>query len=258
MSYILDALRKSESERQQGRVPDFAQQVQMIHRPRRQRRSVIIWVILALALLLNAGVLAYLFWPGHRTDAVTPAMASAPQTTEPAATQLANATGVAEPALAPTHSVPTTPAPTTPATAEAASVSLSDSTPPPGLTDDPVSQQGDPGVSQPSERPTVIVPSTPRPLPATAASTAESTSRVPHLVELPLSFQRSVPDLIFNSHIYASDPAARRVMINDHYLRIGDRFDGLRVERITEQGVVLSQNGVKFRVGTVRDWKRPR
>lgn len=253
MSYILDALRKSESERQQGRVPDFAQQVQMIHRPRRQRRSVMIWAILALALLLNAGVLAYVFWPGHRTDAATPAMASAPQATEPAAPQSASATGVAEPALAPTHSVPTTPA-----TAEVASVSPSESTPQPELTDDPVSQQGDPGVSQPSERPTVIVPSTPRPLPAAAASTAESTSRVPHLVELPLSFQRSVPDLIFNSHIYASDPAARRVMINDHYLRIGDRFDGLRVERITEQGVVLSQNGVKFRVGTVRDWKRPR
>lgn len=258
MSYILDALRKSESERQQGRVPDFAQQVQMIHRPRRQRRSVMIWVILALALLLNAGVLAYVFWPGHRTDAATTAVASTPQATEPAAPQSANATGVAEPALAPTHSVPTTPAPTTPATAEVASVSPSESTPQPELTDDPVSQQGDPGVSQPSERPTVIVPSTPRPLPAAAASTAESTSRVPHLVELPLSFQRSVPDLIFNSHIYASDPAARRVMINDHYLRIGDRFDGLRVERITEQGVVLSQNGVKFRVGTVRDWKRPR
>lgn len=258
MSYILDALRKSESERQQGRVPDFAQQVQMIHRPRRQRRSVMIWVILALALLLNAGVLAYVFWPGHRTDAATPATASAPQATEPAAPQSANATGVAEPALAPTHSVPTTPDRTTPATAEVASVSPSESTPQPELTDDPVSQQGDPGVSQPSERPTVIVPSTPRPLPAAAASTAESTSRVPHLVELPLSFQRSVPDLIFNSHIYASDPAARRVMINDHYLRIGDRFDGLRVERITEQGVVLSQNGVKFRVGTVRDWKRPR
>ncbi|MEP5175689.1 general secretion pathway protein GspB, partial [Marinobacter alexandrii] len=82
--------------------------------------------------------------------------------------------------------------------------------------------------------------------------------RVPHLVELPLSFQKSVPDLTFNSHIYASDPFASRVMINSNYLRRGDSFSGLRVESITQDGVVLSKQGQRFRVGIVRDWVSPR
>ena len=81
---------------------------------------------------------------------------------------------------------------------------------------------------------------------------------MPHLVELPLSFQKSVPDLTFNSHIYSSSPASRRVMINNAYLRIGDSFAGLRVEDITGEGVVLSLNGQRFRVGVVRDWVSPR
>jgi general secretion pathway protein B len=86
----------------------------------------------------------------------------------------------------------------------------------------------------------------------------EQAGRVPHLVELPLSFQKSVPDLTFNSHIYSSSPASRRVMINNKYLRVGDTFEGLRVDDITEEGVVLSRDGRRFRVGVVRDWVSPR
>lgn len=108
--------------------------------------------------------------------------------------------------------------------------------------------------------PTIIVPSA-RPggdEAPVAATGIEIEERVPHLVELPLSFQKSIPDLTFNSHIFSSDPQARRVMINGHYLRTGEGFAGLRVERITEDGVVLSKDGQRFRVGVVRDWVSPR
>jgi general secretion pathway protein B len=79
-----------------------------------------------------------------------------------------------------------------------------------------------------------------------------------HLVEMPLSFQKSIPDLVFNSHIYGSEPSSRRVMINNNYLKAGDFFSGIRVERITEEGVVLSKDGRSFRVGIVRDWVSPK
>ena len=126
-----------------------------------------------------------------------------------------------------------------------------------------------PGASETSTiiTPSVITPAAPTVItPSTASDNggtpvlpeAEFTGRVPHLVELPVSFQKSIPDLIFNSHIYSSDPAARRVMINDRYLRPGDSFDGIRVETITEDGVVLSKQGQRFRVGSVRDWVSPR
>jgi len=52
MSYILDALRKSETERRQGRIPDLGQQVQLIHKPRKKSIPILVWV--ALGLVLNA------------------------------------------------------------------------------------------------------------------------------------------------------------------------------------------------------------
>jgi len=244
MSYILDALRKSETERRQGRVPDLGQQVQLIHRPKKKRVSPAVWV--ALALILNAGVLAFLFWPGTPLP-----WAPAGQTELPTVADTVKNTS--EPA----------PLPVTPASE------------PDAIPEDPVSETGaipepdsadstprpvaaEPAVSENRERATVIVPSSA--IPETAVPQAEpgQAGRVPHLVELPLSFQKSVPDLTFNSHIYSSSPASRRVMINDTYLRVGDTFEGLRVDDITEEGVVLSRDGRRFRVGVVRDWVSPR
>ena len=62
MSYILEALKKSESERNQGRVPHLGQQMRMVHRKRKRGIPAAVWV--AIALTLNAALLAALFWPG--------------------------------------------------------------------------------------------------------------------------------------------------------------------------------------------------
>lgn len=260
MSYILDALRKSESERHQGKVPDLGQQVQLIHQPRRKPIPAGIWV--ALILTLNTAVLAYVFWPGRLELAAAP-------TEEPAT--------VSEPAQPPVSA--SSPAPAAePVQQSTVRVQIGDAVaeiqvPASSLRAEPVvdapvvdapvsleqASSDEPAIG---ERPTVIVPSANRyhPLPDSAYQDESrlGSARVPHLVELPMSFQKMIPDLIFNSHVYASDPAARRVMINDNYLRIGDSFDGLRVERITEEGVVLSKDGTRFRVGVVRDWISPR
>lgn len=224
MSYILDALRKSESERRQGRVPDLGQQVQFIHKPRKKTSPLVLLV--GAGLLLNAAVLAVVFWPEP---------AKAPQPTEPVP---------AEPAQ---NSERT---PTRPETGEDVQSSPEETEPAP--------------IAQ--ESPTIIVPS--------RTSSGSSGSRsgqsaeyvvphisggpVPHLVEMPLTFQKSIPDLVFNSHIYASEPSSRRVMINNNYLKVGDSFEGIRVQKITEEGVVLSRNGRSFRVGVVRDWVSPK
>ncbi|OEY67726.1 general secretion pathway protein GspB [Marinobacter sp. X15-166B] len=225
MSYILEALRKSERERHQGRVPDFHQQVQMIHQPRRKSVPAVVW--LALALVFNGVVMAVVFRPAPVADGAV----SAPE-------RMATV-------VAPAPQTQAAPAPETVAPAR----------PTKNIEDSPAAVAPPPR----SERPTVIVPSArARASAAQGGEPPASPQRVPHLVELPLSFQRSVPDLVFNSHVYASDPLARRVMINDHYLRAGDAFSGIRVDRITEEGVELSKNGKRFRVGVVRDWIAPR
>ncbi|PHQ16174.1 general secretion pathway protein GspB [Marinobacter profundi] len=243
MSYILDALRKSESERRQGQVPDLGQQVQLIHPPRRKKTPVSVWV--AAGLVLNAVVLAVLFWPagGLRGDR---AMAGGDADT------LA-AVPASSPAPAPTVAAPG------PAVSQASSASAA--APETEPAEPAMAMQDMPETSEAlRERPTIIVPT--RNIAVPEAETVDlneaPAERVPHLVELPLSFQRTVPDLVFNSHIYASDPAARRVMINNSYLRVGDRFSGIRVDRITEDGVELSKDGRRFRVGVVRDWVSPR
>ncbi|TNE80063.1 MAG: hypothetical protein EP339_03045 [Gammaproteobacteria bacterium] len=255
MSYILDALRKSETERRQGKVPDLGQQVQLIHRPKKKPVSPAIWV--ALALVINAGVLIAIFWPAKLPGemAQTAPLNVPDRSPPPAAVAAENAAKEVAPPLPE-------------GTSSASDTQVAETVPIPG----PVEESDDGPVSEPAiqasggneaeqverERPTIIVPSSREENTTEAFPEPEFTGRVPHLVELPLSFQKSIPDLTFNSHIYASDPSARRVMINGQYLRVNDRFDGLQVESITEEGVVLSKQGQRFRVGIVRDWVSPR
>lgn len=229
MSYILDALRKSETERRQGKAPDLGQQVQLIHRPKKRRTSPVVWV--ALALMVNAGVLAVVFWPERTTP-------------ELEATQVP-----ASDATSPVRAAKPEPKP--------------EPKPDPMPVQEPdVAQQpervAEPVIEPVRERPTIITPSLrpERSMPAVSQSGVRP--RVPHLVELPLSFQKSIPDLMFNSHIYSTDAYASRVMINGHYLSQGESFSGITVEEVTENGVVLSKQGRTFRVGVVRDWVSPR
>lgn len=234
MSYILDALRKSETERRQGKVPDLGHQVQLIHRPKKKTVSPIAW--LSLALVVNAGVLAVLLWPQ-----------ASPVVAVPASTQPASVVSdKAPPTVVEAQSVQ-------------AEVSEPDPSPVKAQADEPLAESGSGASNEsPRERPTIIVPAAEATRDNSVLRAPAPAGRVPHLVELPLSFQKSVPDLTFNSHIYASDPYASRVMINSNYLRRGDSFSGLRVESITQDGVVLSKQGQRFRVGIVRDWVSPR
>ncbi|MFO8141455.1 MAG: general secretion pathway protein GspB [Marinobacter sp.] len=221
MSYILDALRKSETERRQGKVPDLGQQAQMVWRPKKKPVSPVVWVVIAL--LVNAMVMAYLLWP--------------PSSAEPDAPELAQG----------------------PVSAPVGIVSPVADVPGGALEEEPLADNAllnQPVAETRNEAPLVIVPD--QSVRATRLTPSDSQGRVPHLVELPLSFQKSVPDLTFNSHIYSSDPAASRVMINNHYLRPGDTFGNLTVERVTDDGVILSRGSQRFRVGTVRDWVSPR
>lgn len=247
MSYILDALRRSESERRQGQIPDLGQQVQLIHKARKKGLGAGFWI--CVALVLNAAVLLVLFAP-QRLGFLAPEDIGQVEPPRLDATFTAP-----EPALQPLPQVTTDPA------TETESVPAPANTAPETTSPELVEQAAAEVAPDARELPTVIVPSRSggsSPTPSSAQPSASPGGRIPHLVELPLSFQKTIPDLVFNSHIYASDPASRRVMINNNYLRPGDEFSGIRVERITEDGVELSKAGQRFRVGVVRDWVSPR
>jgi len=56
-----------------------------------------------------------------------------------------------------------------------------------------------------------------------------------------------LPRLRLDLHVFAASPRERFVMINMHKLREGDSLpEGVRVESITPEGAVLSHNGSQF------------
>ena len=257
MSYILDALKKSESERQQGRVPDLGQQIRMIHRGRKRGIPAAAW--LTLALVINAVVLMILFWPerGLWVDESADAAPSAVTGPPPLPASAGNDPVLVAPQPPGSGAIPESdelvidPA--------SASGELSAGNVSGNETPIAVDAPADGIIPPPFEAPTVITPTIrPTILPGVAMTDEPYPGRVPHLVEMPMAFQRQVPDLVFNSHVYSSDVANRRVMINNRVLRTGETFGSLRVERITEDGVELSMDGERFRVGVVRDWSAPR
>jgi len=57
----------------------------------------------------------------------------------------------------------------------------------------------------------------------------------------------NLPQLRLDLHVYAVKPQDRFALINMHRMREGDSLqDGVRVEAITPDGVVMSHNGSRF------------
>ena len=260
MSYILDALRKSESERRQGRVPDLGVSVQMVHKPNRRRIHWSVW--LTVALLANAAVFGAFYWQNRNHAGTTPVVSAA----APSKGQgIGQNSGTGHKVASPDDRVER-PAGAPPATSVPLMTEVPASTGKPSSA--PLSRAKNAGDRGQDTAPQVAAGEmlirphrSPTRVSAAAAESssgpAASGSTVPELAEMPLSFQRQVPDLHFNGHIYASNPQARRVMIDNVYLAQGDRFKGLRIVEITPDGVIMSLDGNLFRVGVVQDWIRP-
>jgi len=98
--------------------------------------------------------------------------------------------------------------------------------------------------------------------PSSTTTTASSESieafqGIPHLSELSVSFQRSIPDLTFNSHIFSQNVTSRRVMINSIYLKEGQGFLGMSLIEIGEFYILLNKENQQFKLPALRDWVAP-
>jgi len=72
-------------------------------------------------------------------------------------------------------------------------------------------------------------------------------SGLPLYQDAALSAGPNFPQLRLDLHVYAARPQDRFALINMHKMHEGDAFaDGVRVEAITPDGVILSRNGSKF------------
>jgi general secretion pathway protein B len=71
--------------------------------------------------------------------------------------------------------------------------------------------------------------------------------RVVTLAELPPALRESLPALSVRGFVYSEDPGSRMVVINDRMLQEGDEVaPGLKLERIQPDGAVLSAKGYRF------------
>ncbi len=271
MSYILDALKKSEKERQRGRVPDLmAAQDVLGEEPKRRT----LWpYLIAGALILNAGVLAYwLAWNPGKPSLVR--QQAAPQRYgEAASEQGSRATDQGLSVAAPQSKMPNTgdlsaksalekePAyrPEIPSagTEGASSNVLRQSSQERVRIETRKNaenkQATDAGVSSgfpsvPSEQATGAkhgdVESQPVDHPAPIRN------KIYGLHDLPSSIRQGLPSFAISTHLYASDASSRVVRINGQVLREGQFLaEGLRVEEIIAEGVIFSYRNYRFRVG---------
>jgi general secretion pathway protein B len=230
MSFILDALKKSENERQRGDAPALHE---MKMAPPRQ--GVATWLIVLAGLLaINIVVLCVVLLRG--THGATPAVdAGNTPATVPAAVPGAGPAAVAAPAPAPTVITPS-PAPVNPpamaqeppVAAQAPATTDDDAPavePPRGATGGPPQSNSQSGVQ----------------------ATGGNSGELPTYQQAATAPGANLPELALNLHSYSANPADRFVFLNMIKLREGQATpQGVRVETITPDGAVLSWQGSKF------------
>ena len=236
MSYILDALKKSEQQRQRGAAPSLLA-TQVTTEAPRQPAAVLYGLATAAVLVVGIAIGMLRPWraeaPAPQTVAVKAPEAVAPPTPPapaPAAVEITIKTERQAPMPAPA---------TQPAPAPAGEI---------GKAQVPVSAttaQGIPSAttSTPESKGLPSAPEKPAARPSDAAP-----ERTPQtFAELPLSIQQEIPKLSIMFHLYSGKPKDRLVGINDRMLREGDSVEpGLVLEQITPDGMILNYKGYRF------------
>jgi general secretion pathway protein B len=222
MSYILDALRRADAERERGTVPSLhTQQFGALpsddEAPPRPRLLIGTIVVLVLAL---GGVLAWNFFGGSEPPpkpvvqavAPTPAIATPPAVAPPpvfAPQSLASASA-GRPASATTAMAPPAPRP---------------------AARPPVRREAAPATS-------------------TSSAAAPGDERIYSLAELPEAIRRELPKLAYGGGSYSGDKASRLAFLNGQVFHEGDTVaPGLVLKQVKQKGVILAYKGYRFEIG---------
>jgi general secretion pathway protein B len=251
MSFILDALKKSEAERQRQTGPALLEM--RVHAP---RRRLPLWALaIGVLLLINIVVLGWLTWRHAPAAATSAAIVPSGRGTAATGTPL---TGTAEAPAAPTSGPASGPAIALPAATPGDMGAAPTLTNP--LTTSPVQDNwpnsavpgaapapagADPATAQAEpDNPADLAPAV-NSAPATER-TAPATKGLQNYAEL----NGKLPELRLDLHVYATRPAERYAFINMRKMREGDVTpEGVRVIEITSDGVVLDYRGTEFLLG---------
>jgi len=222
MSYILDALRRADAERERGAVPGLhTQQFGVLpddeapHRPR-----LLIGTIVLLVLALG-GVLAWNFFGGSEPSP-KPVPQGGPVTSTPPPVAMAPAPVVTPPPLA------SAPLALPASAARPAAVSRPPVPPRPAVRRD-------------------LPPATP----AATTAPAAPDDRIYTHAELPETIRRELPKLTYGGGSYSGDKASRLAFLNGQVFHEGDTIaPGLVLRQVKQKGVILVYKGYRFELGS--------
>jgi general secretion pathway protein B len=217
MSFILDALKKSESARQRADAPALYEMKMAPARPR-----VATWlIVLAALLVINIVVLSVVLLRGTRSAApqvaANTAAAPVPAAVGASAAPAGNPPAIVAPG-APTAMSAAPPAAAAPADAQV-----------PG-------NAGTPAAASDDDAPAVD-----------STHAAADSADVPSYEQVSSAPGANLPELKLDLHAYASNPADRFIFLNEVNLKEGQTSPGgVRVESITPDGAILSWQGTRF------------
>jgi len=234
MSYILDALRRADSERERGNVPNLHTTAAPSDSPvgagngPRWRIGVLLVGVLAL-LLTGALVSRWLL-------ADRPQMPQRPEAPVQVQAQVAAQAVPQAIAAAPAPAPNLPPAPNLqPAPSATAG---------PGLVRLEPAPDGLPGLP-----PAPAVQQRPSPGTPAAPAAAPAERPLPKASELPEEFRRELPKLVTGGSMYSSTPANRMLILNGQVFREGDSVaPNLLLEQIKLNAAVLSYKGQRFSI----------
>lgn len=221
MSYILEALKKAESERERGVVPGLgsvpANYATYISYGNSSKPWWLVVLALGVLLALVAGIWAW----RQPIPLSTPRTEAAQSTPAPAAPAGSAALRAAHPGKA-----------ALPASASSAATL-------------PAKGSSLPGVAQSAPLP--ASEPAPKSLPSSALRGVPGTA--PLLSELPDSLRRQIPPLAISGAIYSDSPAESSLIVNDQVLGKGSLVaPDVRLEDISATSAVFSYKGQRFRL----------
>jgi general secretion pathway protein B len=215
MSFILDALRKSEIERQRQSGPTMAE----FPIAREDRRLPIALIAIGFLLAVNLAVVLFFMMRDERAPAAepAPAVSAAPE---------------------PATSAPPAGTAGMPAPQGALQSQLGD----PGALEEPPAIYYDDAATLPPDAPDpTLMPDAPVSSPSVVyddGSPAQAASG---------ALPQGLPELSVDLHVYAADPAKRAVFINGRrYTQGAQTAEGPVIEEITREGAVLTWRGRRF------------
>lgn len=257
MSFILDALKKSESDRQRQSGPSLFEV--KVAPP---RRTLPVWAVaIAVLLAINIVVVSWMLLrrPATQSRATAASAASAPSAAPagPAAAgqSFAAARAAATPREPGSGAVTSTPAasaaPAPGPSVSAAQPAGADHTTAPAVSSSsqspaaPLAHSADQSGNEqgagdnPADHAPAVEPDT------ASASSGSAGQDLPLYQQIVTS--AGLPDLHLDLHVYADRPQDRFVMINMHRLGEGDALpNGVQVESIRPDGVVMTYHGTRF------------